>query len=402
MQKRQVKIEMLNPSRCLTQSRSPKQNLKLTQPLILKQITQLIKNSKERNTERLCKPYEKLNYIQHIQPSTTSRPMQSHDLSTTFHQLLQEFRNYKKQNKENSFNKINKPFKKERQISFPNAIHLNNSSNNINSIKDKLYLNKRESNGKLAQTILSIAQASNSQNNYRLQFNGIIEDCSQKQYNYLYEVKKNMKNDDSHYKKNSQRCASADIQLVVRSTNQKTRSSSIDRNESRFLGSTQANSIPKEIDLTCDENEIIVHNINFDERIGTEPDPLINQERQYLVDPYYLIKQNEITWLIRAIVIDWMMETAMGIRLKRQIFHLSIYYLDSYLSKKQANKKNIQLVGLTSLLIANKIEEVNPICLMQFQKAANNGYKQSDILNMELDILFVIVYCYISRHLNGK
>ncbi|CAD8115316.1 unnamed protein product [Paramecium primaurelia] len=385
MHKRQVQIETLNPSKCLTQSRSPKQNVKPIQPQILKQITQLIKNSKERNTERLCKPYEKLKCIQNIQPSTTSRPIEGRDISVTFHQLLQEFRNYKKQNKENSFNRINKPSKKVRQISFPNAVLLNNS-NSGSRIKDT-------SNDKLTQKILSIAKASHSQNNYKLQFNGVIEDmcrCSQEYNHLLNEFKENLKNNDSHYRKSSQRCASADIQLIVKSPNKKSRSSSIDRKESRFLGSTQAHSNPKELDLTCDENDIVVHNVNLDERIKTEPDPLINQERLYLADPYYLTKQSEITWLIRAIVIDWMMETAMGNRLKRQTFHLSIFYLDSYLSKKQANKQNIQLVGLASLLIANKVEEVNPICLMQFQKAANNGYKQSEILNMELDILFTL------------
>ncbi|CAD8102666.1 unnamed protein product [Paramecium sonneborni] len=392
MHKRQVQIETLNPQKCLTQSRSPKQNVKPIQPQILKQITQLIKNSKDRNTERLFKQHEKLNVIQNIQPSTTSRPIESRDISVTFHQLLQEFRNHKKQNKENSFNRINKPSKKVRQTSFPNAVLLNNSSSQ-NHIKDNMHIYKGDCNDKLTQKILSIAQASRSQNNYTLQFNGVIENmcrCSQEQNNLLYEVKEQLKNNDSHYRKSSQRCASADIQLIIRSSYKKSRSSSIDRKESRYLGSTQTHSNPKELDLTCDENEIVVNNVNLDERIRTEPDPLVNQERQYLADPYYLTKQNEITWLIRAIVIDWMMETAMGNRLKRQTFHLSLFYFDSYLSKKKANKQNIQLIGLASLLIANKIEEVNPISLLQFQKAANNGYKQNEILNMELDILFTL------------
>lgn len=44
---------------------------------------------------------------------------------------------------------------------------------------------------------------------------------------------------------------------------------------------------------------------------------------------------------------------------------------------------------MTSLLIANKVEEVVPIGIHQFEKAANGGYNKNEILNMEIEMLFV-------------
>ncbi|CAD8120978.1 unnamed protein product [Paramecium sonneborni] len=391
MQKKQLQIIGFNHPKCLTQSRSPKYQAKPIEPQMIKQITQLIKSSKDRHTERQYKPLEKSKPNKINQPQTTSRPTDSRDISITFHQLLQEFRNHNKQNKENSFNNINKPSQKVRQISFPNTVLLSNT-NSRTRIKDSMYLNQGDCNDKLTQKILSIAQTSQIQNNYKLEY-GVFEDicrCSQEYKNLLNEVKDQLKDNHTHFRKSSQRCVSADIQLLSKNSISKSRSSSIDQKESKFLGSTQANSNPKEFDLTCDENEIVINNINLEERIKTEPDPLIQQEREYLTDPYYLTEQNEINQLMRAILLDWMMEVAMEFRLKRQTFHLSIFYLDQFLSKKLANKQNLQLIGLTSLLIANKVEEVIPIGIKQFEKAANYGYTKDEILNMELNILFTL------------
>ncbi|CAD8123361.1 unnamed protein product [Paramecium sonneborni] len=392
MQKKQLQIIGFNHPKCLTQSKSPKYQVKHIQPQMIKQITQLIKSSKDRHSERQYKPLQKQQPNQIIHPQTTSRPIDNRDISITFHQLLQEFRNQNKQNKENSFNNINKPSQKVRQISFPNTVLLSNT-NSRTRIKDSMYLNQVDCNEKLTQKLLSIPHTQQNQNNYKLEY-GVIEEmcrCSKEQQNLLNEMKGNLENQESHFRKSSQRCVSADIQLLSKSPiNNKSRSSSIDQKESRFLGSTQANSNPKELDLTCDENEIVINNINLEERIKTEPDPLIQQERDYLTDPYYLTEQSEINQLMRAILLDWMMEVAMEFRLKRQTFHLSIFYLDSFLSKKQANKQNLQLIGLTSLLIANKVEEIIPIGIKQFEIAANNGYTKDEILNMELDILFTL------------
>jgi Cyclin, N-terminal domain len=60
---------------------------------------------------------------------------------------------------------------------------------------------------------------------------------------------------------------------------------------------------------------------------------------------------------MRAILIDWMMEVCSEFHLKRETFHLAVAYLDRHLSKAETVPKlKLQLVGLTSMVIATKIE----------------------------------------------
>jgi len=88
------------------------------------------------------------------------------------------------------------------------------------------------------------------------------------------------------------------------------------------------------------------------------PTALIAIEVNYYADPYYFDKtQREITWLMRAILIDWLQDVSMGFTLKRETLHYAINYIDRYLSVvPNVDKKSFQLLGVTSLYIASKME----------------------------------------------
>ena len=85
---------------------------------------------------------------------------------------------------------------------------------------------------------------------------------------------------------------------------------------------------------------------------------LMQREEPYRPDAhYFLTKQREINWTMRAILIDWMMEVAMEFHLKRETFHLTLNYLDRYLSLVVGVLKHeLQLIGVTALFIAAKME----------------------------------------------
>lgn len=60
---------------------------------------------------------------------------------------------------------------------------------------------------------------------------------------------------------------------------------------------------------------------------------------------------------MRAILIDWMMDVSCEFHLKRETFHLAVAYLDSFLSKSETiPKSKLQLVGLTTMFLAAKVE----------------------------------------------
>jgi len=61
--------------------------------------------------------------------------------------------------------------------------------------------------------------------------------------------------------------------------------------------------------------------------------------------------------MMRAILIDWMMEVCEEFECKRETFHYAVNYVDRYLSLSPGVKKyELQLVGLTSMYIASKME----------------------------------------------
>lgn len=78
---------------------------------------------------------------------------------------------------------------------------------------------------------------------------------------------------------------------------------------------------------------------------------------------------------MRTTLIDWMNEVCLDYCLKRETFHLSIIYLDIYLSKIPNIKTSfLQLIGLVSLFTASKIEEVYTPKIEDFSLCANNNY----------------------------
>ncbi len=93
---------------------------------------------------------------------------------------------------------------------------------------------------------------------------------------------------------------------------------------------------------------------------------------------------------MRAILLDWMMEVCMEFALTRETFHYAINYTDRYLSTvPKVSKLEYQLIGVTSMYIASKMEEVLPRKAIDFAKSADNGYKVSVILKTEMKMLKV-------------
>lgn len=113
---------------------------------------------------------------------------------------------------------------------------------------------------------------------------------------------------------------------------------------------------------------------------------LISREQEYSPDPYYMEKsQPDLTWTMRLILVDWMMEVCMEFQLKRETYHYSVNFVDRFLSTvPKMGKSELQLVGATALNIAAKMEEVCNPKLKDFAKATDNGYTTEQIRRMEL------------------
>ena len=67
--------------------------------------------------------------------------------------------------------------------------------------------------------------------------------------------------------------------------------------------------------------------------------------------------RTNLTPSMRAILIDWIVEVQENFELYHETMYLAIRILDLFLqSKSDIKKDNLQLIGVTALLIASKIE----------------------------------------------
>lgn len=116
---------------------------------------------------------------------------------------------------------------------------------------------------------------------------------------------------------------------------------------------------------------------------------LLTKELEYMPNPYYLqTMQPQVSSSMRMILYDWMMEVCSELTLKREVFHLAINYCDRYLSRSAGiRKEDYQLIGLTSMYLASKIEEVLPPTISDWSSSADNGYSINSIISMEKTLL---------------
>ena len=93
------------------------------------------------------------------------------------------------------------------------------------------------------------------------------------------------------------------------------------------------------------------------------------KDLQFYHDRYYLInKHTSIQPYMRSMLIDWMAEITHAYRMHRETFHLSVEYLDRFLTLSMNEMKvdRLQLIGLSSLYLASKVEEIYPPKLKDF------------------------------------
>ncbi|XP_072947319.1 G1/S-specific cyclin-E isoform X2 [Epargyreus clarus] len=94
---------------------------------------------------------------------------------------------------------------------------------------------------------------------------------------------------------------------------------------------------------------------------------------------------------MRAILLDWLNEVCEVYKLHRETFHLTVDYVDRYLSNTDdVQKGRLQLIGITCLFIAAKVEEVYPPKIGEFAYVTDGACTTEEILLEELLILKIL------------
>ena len=106
------------------------------------------------------------------------------------------------------------------------------------------------------------------------------------------------------------------------------------------------------------------------------------------VQPTYMQSvQTDINDKMRAILIDWLVEVHLKFKLMPETLFLTVNLIDRFLSVRAVSRKNLQLVGVTAMLLASKYEEIWAPEVRDFVYISDKAYTRNQILVMERDML---------------
>uniref|UniRef100_A0A7N0UPE2 Cyclin N-terminal domain-containing protein n=2 Tax=Kalanchoe fedtschenkoi TaxID=63787 RepID=A0A7N0UPE2_KALFE len=97
----------------------------------------------------------------------------------------------------------------------------------------------------------------------------------------------------------------------------------------------------------------------------------------------YMAGQSDINERMRAILIDWLIEVHYKFELMEETLFLTVSLIDRFLERQPVVRKELQLVGITAMLMACKYEEVSVPVVTDFIYISDKAYTRKDILNME-------------------
>lgn len=115
-------------------------------------------------------------------------------------------------------------------------------------------------------------------------------------------------------------------------------------------------------------------------------------EAKHRASPGYMRKQPDISYGMRAILVDWLAEVCEEYKLQAETLHLAVSYVDRFLSYMSVVRAKLQLVGTSAMFIASKYEEIYPPDVNEFVYITDDTYTKKQVLRMEHLILKVLSF----------
>nr|XP_043634139.1 G2/mitotic-specific cyclin-2-like [Erigeron canadensis] len=108
------------------------------------------------------------------------------------------------------------------------------------------------------------------------------------------------------------------------------------------------------------------------------------QEISSCVSPMYISQQQyDITDRMRSILIDWLIEVHYKFELMEETLYLTVNLIDRFLEREAVSRKELQLVGVTAMLLACKYEEISVPVVDDFIVISDKAYTRTEVLDME-------------------
>ncbi|KAF8734374.1 hypothetical protein AX14_003331 [Amanita brunnescens Koide BX004] len=106
-----------------------------------------------------------------------------------------------------------------------------------------------------------------------------------------------------------------------------------------------------------------------------------------LPNPNYMESQKELAWRMRGVLADWLIQVHYRFQLQAETLFLCVNIMDRFLSARVVSLAKFQLVGITCMFIAAKVEEILAPSVTHFLMCAESTYTEGEILQAERYIL---------------
>ena len=129
---------------------------------------------------------------------------------------------------------------------------------------------------------------------------------------------------------------------------------------------------------------------------------LLTDEKEMKFSPKigYMENQSDINEQMRAILIDWLVEVHYRFRLKSETLFQTVWIIDTYLSLIQITRAKLQLLGIASLLISCKSQEIYYPQLNEFIDITDGAYVKNELIEMEKKVLKVLNFNIVAPTAN--
>lgn len=129
---------------------------------------------------------------------------------------------------------------------------------------------------------------------------------------------------------------------------------------------------------------------------------MLSKDESYRRNPLLLQRHPTLLPRMRSILFDWLSEVCEVHALHRETFYLALDFIDRFLTaQSETPKQQLQLIGITCLFVASKIEEIYPPKLADYAYVTDGACSDEEIQIMELVILKALNWELTPMTVNG-
>merc|ERR1712142_733657 len=119
-------------------------------------------------------------------------------------------------------------------------------------------------------------------------------------------------------------------------------------------------------------------------------DYLREEEKRFWIPPNYLHGKTTITYSMRTVLVDWLIQVQDHLGLEQETLHLAILMVDHFFHRKAVSVAKVQLIGITCLFVAAKYIERFAPEIKDLVRLTDDTYSYDQVIRMELVVLKVM------------